>query len=295
MKQTKVNKNKINLKVNDGAMAFTLLIILYVLLSFIVSALLQVITIREPLKSILFSLVSPFAITIVLLGYRNKNSASFYKSLNLSKTKPTFFINAVILAISVLLAFGTLNELVAKLILKLGGRVLTSGVPTGKIWYYIVFLFVICILPAVLEELFFRGLMLSSLNGCSKVASVLTVSLAFALYHANATQLVYQFIYGVILCLLTLGARSVIPAIITHFLNNFIVLSVNHFEIKLNLNSWWLILIGAFLTALSIFYLINKIKPSSEKKESVKAFYFPYALLGIVVCLTLIVTGVVSW
>ncbi len=278
------------LNILDGGKAFSLLIILYILLSTILSALTSVISI-EPFDSAVLSLSSPMAIFITLLAF-NKRKCVSLRDLNAKSFNFKFAVIAVVLAVGVLFAFGTLNELIAKLINILGGKVSSAVIPVGEWWVFIISTVVFCVLPAISEELFFRGLILKSLKGVNKLFAILTVSLVFSIYHGNATQLAYQFIYGVILCLITIGAKSVIPAIITHFLNNFIVLSFMQFNISINLYAWWIILIGVVLTLGSIFYIIKKINLASNGNEKIKGFYL-YALFGVLICGVLIITGVI--
>lgn len=276
----------------DGGKAFSLLIIFYILFTTVISAMLQLIPSIEPFDATILSTCSPLAIFTLLFAYKNRKSIKFTSELKVKSFDKIFIPITVFLAVGVLFAFGTINELVAKFILKLGGKVESSVVPVGDAWVFIISIIVFCVLPAIAEELFFRGLLLTSVKSSNKIWGVISVSLCFALYHGNATQIVFQFIYGVILCLLTLSAKSIMPAIITHFLNNFLVLAFLQFNISINLGAWWIILIGVIITTVSLFFIIKKM-PKNNGSEKLKGFYIPYALLGLAVCLTLIITGVI--
>jgi sodium transport system permease protein len=77
------------------------------------------------------------------------------------------------------------------------------------------------VLPAVCEELAFRGLILTGLRRRYRPwAAVGLSSFLFALYHMNVFQLLPTFLLGVVLALLTVRSGSVYPAMLFHFLHN---------------------------------------------------------------------------
>ena len=78
------------------------------------------------------------------------------------------------------------------------------------------------LLPALLEELFFRYMPLSVLTPYSKRAAVLYSALFFSLLHCSAYQMPYAFIAGIIFATLDLAVGSIWPSVILHFLNNLV-------------------------------------------------------------------------
>ena len=130
---------------------------------------------------------------------------------------------AILLACGMFLGLGFVNESIARILGGWGLNVSPISVPLRTPWHLIVFSITFALLPAVAEELFFRGIILNSLSATKKVYAVLVSALCFSLYHCSLTQLVYQFIYGVALGFLYLTAKSVLPCIIAHFVNNFSV------------------------------------------------------------------------
>lgn len=88
--------------------------------------------------------------------------------------------------------------------------------------YFLVF----AILPAICEELAFRGYILNGLLKRFRPRSaILLTSFLFALFHMNVFQFLPAFFLGVILGLLTVRSRSLFPAMIFHFLYNAVLLS----------------------------------------------------------------------
>jgi sodium transport system permease protein len=88
--------------------------------------------------------------------------------------------------------------------------------------YFLVF----AILPAICEELAFRGYILNGLLKRFRPRSaILLTSFLFALFHMNVFQFLPAFFLGVILGLLTVRSRSLYPAMAFHFLYNALLLS----------------------------------------------------------------------
>lgn len=84
----------------------------------------------------------------------------------------------------------------------------------------------ICILPALAEELLFRGIILSSLKSKGLMTSCLLSAVIFALSHFNPAQFVHQAILGFILAYITVASGSIWYGIVMHLLNNLIALFV---------------------------------------------------------------------
>ena len=61
------------------------------------------------------------------------------------------------------------------------------------------------------------------LYGAKALTVCLITALTFALYHGSFAQLIYQFIYGAMLFALFKAFDNIIPCIIAHFLNNFVI------------------------------------------------------------------------
>ncbi|HZT82943.1 MAG TPA: CPBP family intramembrane glutamic endopeptidase, partial [Gemmataceae bacterium] len=85
-------------------------------------------------------------------------------------------------------------------------------------WQY---LLALAVLPAVCEELAFRGLILAGLRQRFRPwTAILLSSLLFALYHMNVFQLLPAFAFGVVLGLLAVRSGSVLPGMLLHLLHN---------------------------------------------------------------------------
>lgn len=85
---------------------------------------------------------------------------------------------------------------------------------------------VVAIMPALGEEITYRGIMLSAYKNKGLFKACLLSGLIFSLSHFNPAQLVHQFILGVILAYLVASTGNIWYAIITHFINNVLALFV---------------------------------------------------------------------
>ncbi len=81
-----------------------------------------------------------------------------------------------------------------------------------------------CVLPAIFEELTDRGLLLATLEDVkSDTVKVIALGLFFGACHQNVPQLGPTAIAGVIIGFMAVKSGSIIPGMIVHFMNNFIV------------------------------------------------------------------------
>ena len=111
-------------------------------------------------------------------------------------------------------------------------------------------------MPAVFEEIFFRGVMLYGLKNLRNILAIILTALCFALYHGSLSQLAYQFFYGIILAVLAIKTQSILPGIIIHFLNNFAVLTISYFNFPVNVFDPILIAIGVVSLLLGGVFLL---------------------------------------
>lgn len=84
----------------------------------------------------------------------------------------------------------------------------------------------VAIIPPVVEELFFRGLVLQSLRKFGDGFAIVASSVLFGLFHGNFVQFVFAFIAGLVMALVVVRTGSLWTSILIHFLNNGISYAV---------------------------------------------------------------------
>lgn len=87
----------------------------------------------------------------------------------------------------------------------------------------IMYMIAISVIPAIFEELLFRGVIMQSLRRFGDPFALVVSSILFAMLHRNLLQGPNALLTGLVLGYFTLRSGSLIPAIIMHFVNNFLV------------------------------------------------------------------------
>ena len=141
---------------------------------------------------------------------------------------------------------------------------MTPSYPDGYYLYHFV-LDVIntAIIPAVVEELLFRGLILMLLLPYGRKTAIFGSAVMFALMHQNFGQLIYTFGMGIVLALIAIETKSIWGGILLHFFNNLfsVVSSAITFmypEVKANLLGNILVFAVLAIGGLCLIYLIYK-------------------------------------
>lgn len=96
-----------------------------------------------------------------------------------------------------------------------GGNIDTGSEPNVLLYFLTV-----AILPALVEEFAFRGVVMGVLRPYSEGLAILISSAAFALMHGNFVQLPFTFCCGLVFAYIDIKTNSLLPSIIIHFFNN---------------------------------------------------------------------------
>ena len=130
----------------------------------------------------------------------------------------------------------------------------TSTTADYSLTAFIISVTTVAILPAICEETAHRGLLLKGFSTLGIKKSIILSSLLFGLMHLNINQFFYATVLGFIIALTAIISKNIIPAIIIHFMNNF--LSV-YFEFA-TANNWFGTNVYEFFT--SVIYSENFIQ-----------------------------------
>ena len=298
-------KNKQNNQIQEildakqGGLAFSTLMAIYVLISFLIQSILLGVLESDSFAYLaICSLLSIISIAIILLYYC-VNKKHTIKVLGINKCDYKGIILSIVLCVGMFFGLGFVNSLFTTALHSVGVKVSTPNIKLENVWHFIYFSITLALFPAIFEELFFRGLLLSSLEKTSTLAKVIASGVMFALYHCSLSQFVYQFIYGALLALIVIVFKSVIPCIVAHFLNNFAVLFFEYFKVNIDLYNAWVIATGLICLALfigAIIYFVQKGQSDkaeqndSEEKQSALKLYVPYGIFGILICVIMIIS-----
>ncbi len=296
---SKDNNCKVKLQLNsqNGAITFALFMVGYIVLSLLGQLIVGAIfgNTSTAFKAICATFSTACVLAVVLV-YALWGNNRFTQVCSIKSFKWWQGFLAILLSVGMFLGLGFVNESIASLFSAWGLNVKVLKLDMPTFWHFFSYLITFAILPAIFEEILFRGILLNCFSGMRRIVSVLISALLFALYHQSFVQFFYQFIYGVALGFLATNAKSVIPCIIAHFINNFTVLLLSYLQISLNLFSPIVLVIGANALAVFgtiIFFLERKIGKRESVKGEVKAFFLPFGTFGILVCLAVAVGNLV--
>lgn len=137
----------------------------------------------------------------------------------------------------------------------------------GGTWLsFIANTFLIALIPAIGEELTFRGVMQTLLIKASdkKHGTIIFVAFVFAFIHFQFMDFLPRFVLGIIYGYIFYYSKNIFTTIILHFFNNFLALSLAFYAVRTQQDLLTessgniLILITGIVFTLGGFYLIRK-------------------------------------
>ncbi len=188
------------------------------------------------------------------------------------------------------------------------------GLPLDTVGWYFVNLLILGVVPAICEELIFRGMIFQGLKEkFSPVLSMLISSLLFALMHQNIEQFIYPLILGMLLSFVFHRTNNLLYPMIIHLFNNFTTITMSYLAnigvINLNFSiTWWFVLVAIAAAGVTVliwwlidrFYLRKQQKIEVENEGEVHQTpavgigKFPLTLIvGILISVVMIVINIV--
>lgn len=245
------------------------------------------------LSYLLYQLVYIAVIAVFMKVYGERPAQFGYR-----RTHWKYFLIALPVTFGLLFSLNYVNGWFVQLLGLLGYTDAASGsfeqsvaqLPSLAGGGFIGVLLVVAVLPAILEETIFRGIILDGIKDLGTVAACLLGGLLFSVFHQNPSQTVYQFICGCVFTLLAIRADSLLPAILCHFLNNAVIVFNYKFAflegVGLPVAVTLYVLSGVCLVA-SLVYLIFFDRKTNRKKEGEIKPFFLAALVGFLLCCAL--------
>ena len=233
----KLNKLKKNIEIFNTNLVYFIIVVLFVCLRICSS--MDVFSFLGSSADLVLTLVTQVGLMFVL---------PLFLFSKLNKTKPRATLEdfsfkkanykTVLISIAIGLIVFILNIAVSTffsyILSLLGYHVSTSsGTAVAPTWgSFFLSLLTVAILPAICEEFTHRGLLLSGYKKLGFKKAVILSALMFGLIHLNVNQFFYATVIGLVLAVVTLYSRSIVPAIIIHFMNNGINVYLEFAEAK---------------------------------------------------------------
>lgn len=228
-------------------------------------------------------LITPIAFFLFALFFYTKTENKLSQSVN--KVQGKYYFIALLLQFG-LFSLSELNNLFLKgLHVLFGYESAPIVLPNVMGWGLVGVILVVALLPAIFEELFFRGILLHGLKSYGETFAVLVCGALFALYHQNPAQTAYQFCCGAAFALVTIKAGGILPTVLSHFINNAAIIVMYRcglVEFSIGFKIPFLICSG-FALFVSLFYLIFVDKREKITTKPKKSEFFKLATAGLIV------------
>lgn len=204
------------------------------------------------------------------------------------KTHWKYFLIAIVLQIGLLFSLDWLNSWFIDFLGLFGYEASSSSLPSMETaGGFVGVLVVVALLPAVLEETIFRGVILSGMKLLGTTAACLLGGLCFSLFHQSPEQTLYQFVCGACFTLLAIRADSLFPTMLGHFFNNALILFNEKFGFLALVGTGGEIAIyvaSAVCLAASVVYLIFFDRRTDAGRELPLGSFVKPAAPGLAVC-----------
>jgi membrane protease YdiL (CAAX protease family) len=153
------------------------------------------------------------------------------------RIRPGSLLLAIIVGIPAAVVFQGLNNLLVYVLIRNGWNLPAPNTPTGSYGSSLasaslpmigIIILVSVLLPAVVEELMFRGVLQSSLGSRGSLQSALIwQALAFALFHSDPLFILPPLLAGLLLGYLRLKSEHLLPPMLAHASLNASLLALN--------------------------------------------------------------------
>lgn len=161
---------------------------------------------------------------------------------------------------------------------KIGYASANINIPLTNFGWLVLYLALFAILPAICEELVFRGVIFNGLRkNYSDGFAVVFSGLLFALMHGSISQFIYPFCMGMIFAIIVLRTGNVLCSMLVHMINNAFVIIFSFLEtnyahsILLPTNVLGILLSVVFVAlAVVILFLIDKFFFKHKRHEDMQ-------------------------
>lgn len=292
-----MNREKNSLNFTDGVMAFFFAVLIPYLLAVIFVLILNLVASSKGIDvkqlsnytsvkiiNLLISEVAFLGIFLTICYIKRIDTKKYvFKKFKLSIVEIL-----ILILIGAVTLFG-LNE-ICNLFLYLLGKIgynPDTSLPfalTNFGWFALSVL-LLCIIPAICEELLFRGIILTSLREKNDIFALFISALCFCLIHASPQQTILQFVMGVVLGYSYMKTNSLLAPILLHFTNNFIVVLVNYIQtinkvtpasISFTVGSGFLAVVYAIIALVIVAGLLILLNYYYKKKNKQVCYLFKF-------------------
>lgn len=209
---------------------------------------------------------------VILIGFRKtkKNFNDVFRFVNIPIL---IWFSVLILAVGLTIISSEIDNLL-NFVFPMPNSIKAMFNNLGVEQNIVVSIILMVFIPAITEEMFFRGIFISGFSkNYSFWKAILLSSLLFGLIHLNPWQFITGFIIGVPVAYVFLKSNSIIPCMIIHAFNNLLYVFTSRFQSinpikgfnninneKIVFQPIWFDILGVMFLLIG-FYFIKRIYP----------------------------------
>ena len=186
-------------------------------------------------------------------------------------------LTIVFLGTAVCLACSYVNSVLYPIPENAYNMLMTSDLDRG---YKLILMFIsTAIVPAFVEELLFRGMILSNLRPYSESGAILISALLFGLMHQTPFQIFYTTAVGVVFGIVYVKTGTIWSGVLLHFFNNFFSVIQTYlleiYDVKtgnLVYSIMTCAVIGLGIIVGAIFYITDRQKRPAQSAEALGVY-----------------------
>lgn len=259
----------------DSALMFVLALLVPSIIVTIVGVIVKSLTDNQTLYYYIMLALNQIVFFAMFLIY-NKATKVEAKKANNIKYNLNFVQIVIIIAIGLVAMYGfsSLVNYLEWVLSKIGFNFDSfSYLDISNFGMLMVNILILGVLPAICEELIFRGTILNGLKKYKPATMIVLSGLMFSIFHLSIEQSIYQFILGMTLASIVMITGSIVSSMILHFFNNALVLIVSFItqsqssDIISPISIWDHILpfVVAIISILLIYILLCLLKKVTKK------------------------------
>ncbi len=173
------------------------------------------------------------------------------------------------------------------------------GIPLDNFGWFILTAIIGGLLPAICEELIFRGIIINGLRKNMKNGLAIVLSaLMFAIMHGSLQQFIYPFCMGLVFGFVAVRTGSVVSSMIIHGVSNTLSIFIAYLQTKYNftiafVNEWWyylisiasVVIVGIVIYLIDRYYFKRKNQSEFEKfdKSKISLFLWVSIFVGLII------------
>jgi len=135
-----------------------------------------------------------------------------------------------LIAIVSIYGFNSLSNYFIMMLETIGYKTSLSNIVIDNIFSYVMYVVLIGVVPAVFEEICFRGTICAGLESKNKHLAVFVSAFLFMIMHGGPEQTIHQFILGVVFGYIFVYTGNLWITILIHFFNNTIAVTLMYIQ-----------------------------------------------------------------